>query len=385
MNKFKMLILLIYLFHFDALSQWVNATGQAKIINGNITQAREDAIAQALSYVALHSGGSFLSEQQTLDGRLIQDKLSITNHAQASQVELLNERIEKQTLTVNLRVDIVASTDEKCHLDPLRAAILVPQAQLTDRAQLRYGNLGNFQKAISERLGFIMREQAKASLPNVHADERLDIEQSLVDIRGYRLPSWLSEITDSQYVLLPEIIDISTAPAESNMFGLWDSYPQRQFQLRLSLYHGISGEQIWSQYYNSPAQWEFKKQETVSSQSNRFWESSYGKNIDMVLAQAVTDIDKILSCRPLLGQIISKQHNRIIINLGRNNGIKVGDNFLLILQENMPDRLENMRVIGSNTNAKVTIDQVTQESSTAVLKGENATINLQINDIAIKM
>ncbi|OEG74606.1 flagellar biosynthesis protein FlgT [Shewanella colwelliana] len=385
MKPLHLLIIITALMHFNVSAQWIEATGQAKIINGNITQAREDAIEQALSYVALRSGGSFSSEQQTQNGRLTQDKFSMSNQTQVSHVELLNERIEKQTLTVNLRVDIITSTDEKCHLDPLKAAILVPQAQISDRAQLRYGNLGNLQKAMSERLGFIMRSQAKASFPNVHANERLDIEQSLVDIRGYRLPSWLSEITDSQYVLLPEIIDISTDPIEASMFGLWDSYPQRQFQLRLSLYHGISGEQIWSEYYNSPALWEFEKQITVPAHSNRFWASSYGKNIDSVLMQASEDIDNVLNCRPLLGQIVSRQNNRVIINLGRNNGIKVGDSFQLVLQQNLPDRLDNMRAVAGKSRATIKIDQVTQESATAVLEGANAALNIQINDIAIKI
>jgi hypothetical protein len=385
MKRLNLLILLVSLTHLNALAQWVEATGEAKIINGNVSQAREDAIQQALSYVTLGSGGSFSSEQHTQNGRLTKDSFTMFQQANVSRIELLNERIADQILTVNLRVDVITATQEQCQTDNLKAAILLPQAQISDRAQLRYGNIGNFQTALSQRLGNIIQQRGKASFPNVHANERLDMTQSLIDIRGYRLPSWLSEITDSQYVLLPEIIDISTEPVQSSMLGLWSSSPMRQFQLRLSLYHGISGEQIWSENYSSPAPWEFEKQATVPSQSNRFWASSYGKNIDAVLTQASTDIDRVLSCRPLLGQIVSKQHNRVIINLGRNHGIKVGDSFQLVLQQNMPDRLDNMRAVAGKSRATVTIDQVTQESATAVLEADNAALNIQINDIAIKI
>lgn len=385
MKKINLLIFLVSLTHLNAFAQWVETSGEAKIINGNVTQAREDAIQQALSYVALRSGGNFSSEQQIQNGLLTKDNFTITQLTHASKVELLSEQIDQQILTVNLRVDVLNATEQQCQTENLKAAILVTQAQINDRAQLRYGNIGNFQKELSQRLGDIIRQRGKASFPNIHANERLDITQSLVDIRGYRLPSWLSEITDSQYVLLPEIIDISTDPGPSSILSLWNNSPVRQFQIRLSLYHGISGEQIWSEYYSSSAQWDFEKQETVSSKSNRFWDSSYGKNIDTVLAQASSDIDKVLSCRPLLGQIVSRQHNRIIINLGRNNGIKVGDSFQLVLQQNMPDRLENMRAVASKSSATITIDQVTQESATAVLEGEDAALNIQINDIAIKI
>lgn len=382
MKRLHLILLLLASFHTHVMAQWLEAQGEAKIINGNITQAREDAIAQALSYVTLRSGGQFTSVQRTQNGQLTQAELSLS---QQGQVELISEQIQGDKLTLKLRVDVMQNNDLPSCQPQLKAAILVPQAQIADRTQLRYGNLGNFEKALSEKLGSIIDREGKASFAHVHANERLDIEQSLIDIRGYRLPSWLSEITDSQYILLPEILDISTEPVESSLFGMWNNYPQRQFQLRLSLYHGISGEQIWSEYYDAPAPWEFERQATVPAQSNRFWASSYGKNIETLLSQAGEDIDKVLNCRPLLGQVVSRVDNRVIINLGRNHGVKVGDQFQLVLQQNLPDRLDNMRAVASESRAKITIEQVTQESATALLQGANGAINIQINDIAIKI
>ncbi|MCL1040851.1 flagellar assembly protein FlgT [Shewanella marisflavi] len=382
MKRLHLILLLLASFHTHVMAQWLEAEGEAKIINGNITKAREDAIAQALSYVTLRSGGQFTSVQRTQNGQLTQTELSLS---QQGQVELISEQIQGDKLTLKLRVDVMQNNDLPSCQPQLKAAILVPQAQIADRTQLRYGNLGNFEKALSEKLGTIIDREGKASFAHVHANERLDIEQSLIDIRGYRLPSWLSEITDSQYILLPEILDISTEPVESGLFGMWNNYPQRQFQLRLSLYHGISGEQIWSEYYDAPAPWEFERQATVPAQSNRFWASSYGKNIETLLSQAGEDIDKVLNCRPLLGQVVSRVDNRVIINLGRNHGVKVGDKFQLVLQQNLPDRLDNMRAVASESRAKITIEQVTQESATALLQGANGAINIQINDIAIKI
>ncbi|WP_028771676.1 flagellar assembly protein FlgT [Shewanella waksmanii] len=363
---------------------WVDVQGEAKIINNNVTQAREEAIHQALSYVSLRSGGSFSSSQRIENGRLVKDQFSMDQSINITQVELVSERVVGDRLMVNIRADVNNGASSLCTNESLKASILVPQAQLHHREQLRYGNIGHFERHLSERLGQVIERHGKASFPHVHASERLDIEQALIDIRGYRLPTWLSEITDSQYLLLPEIIDISTAPPETSLFGMISDDPQRQFQLKLSLYHGISGEMIWSELYNSPAPWEFKKQLTVPSNSNIFWSSSYGKNIENILVQASEDIDKILNCRPLLGQIVAKQHDRIIINLGRRHGIKVGDEFQLVLQQNMPDRLDKMRAIAGQSRTSISIDQVTEESATALLQGQNASLNIQINDLAIK-
>lgn len=385
MNRLTISLLLLGLTHLNVSAQWIEAHGEANVLNNNVNQAREEAIQQALSVITLQSGGQFTSMQQTQNGQLVQSQFSMSNQANIARVELLSERIENQQITVTLRADVIDGADQQCQAEPLKAAILVPQASIADRAQLRYGNIGHFEQALSERLGNIIQQRSNASLANVHANERLDVEQSLVDVRGYRLPSWLSDITDSQYILLPAIVDISTDPVEGGLLGLWNNYPQRQFHLKLSLYHGISGEQVWSELYHSSAPWEFERQATVPANSARFWHSSYGQHIDAVLAQASADIDKVLNCRPLLGQIVSKQDRRVIINLGRNNGIKVGDRFQIVLQQNLPDRLDNMRPIAGETRATVTIDQVTQQSATALLEPQNGTLNIQVNDIAIKM
>ncbi|MGS0682842.1 flagellar assembly protein T N-terminal domain-containing protein [Shewanella sp. 125m-7] len=365
-------------------AKWITASGQAEIMDNNVTQAREDAIHQAVSYATLKSGARFSSQQTVSNGQLVNDTFVIEHQAQGKNIELISERIENNQITVNVRIDIVEPLNDTCQGSHLKAAILIPQALIKDRTQLRVGNIGLFEQNLSERLALMLAQHSSSSFPQTHANERLDIDQALVDVRGYRLPSWLSEITDSQYILLPEIIDISTEDFTSTL-GLWDNDPMRNFQLRVSLFHGISGEKVWSQQYSQAAEWEFKRQQTVNSNSDTFWRSEYGQAIDQVLAQVSNDLDNSLNCRPLLGQVVSRQADRIILNIGRRHGIRVGDKLQLVLQQNMPDRLDNMRAVAGKSTASITIDQVTEESATAVLDGIAASLNIQINDLAIKL
>ncbi|MDR8524499.1 flagellar assembly protein FlgT [Shewanella fidelis] len=367
-----------------AEAKWISVTGQAEIINNDVAQAREDAIHQAVSYATLKSGAQFTSQQTVNNGQLIDESFTLARELQSQQVELISEQIDNNVLTVNIRLDLIEPIEPTCRLGDLKAAILVPQALIKDRTQLRYGNLGLFEQNLSERLAETLTQQSNTGFPLVHANERLDIAQELVNVRGYRLPTWLGEITDSQYILLPEIIDISTEPFTSTL-GLWDNDPLRTFQIRVSLFHAISGEKIWSQQYSETAEWEFKRQQTVNSNSELFWQSEYGEAIDRVLTQVSHDIDDNLNCRPLLGQIVSRQGKRIIINLGRDHGLRVGDKLQLVLQQNMPDRLDNMRAVASKSRASITIDQVSQQSATAELKGIAASLNVQLSDLAVKM
>ncbi|MEZ9198392.1 flagellar assembly protein FlgT [Shewanella sp. 10N.286.54.B9] len=365
-------------------AKWVQASGQAKIVDNNLAKARQDAIEQAVSYATLKSGARFSSEQTVRNGQLVNDSFTLSHNAHSQQVEMVSEQVEDGYITVNVRIDMIEPFEKTCENSKLKASILVPQALIKDRAQLRYGNLGLFEQNLSEQLAQTIENHSSSSFTHLHANERLDVDQALVDVRGYRLPSWLGEITDSQYILLPEIIDIS--PEQSTRtFGLWENDPMRVFQFRLSLFHAISGEKVWSKQYSQTAEWEFSLQQTVNSNSDQFWRSEYGEMIKDVLLEASQDIDSTLNCRPLLGQVIARQADRVILNLGRRNGIRVGDTMQLVLQQNMPDRLENMRAVAGKSKATITIDQVTEESATAVLKGVSASLNIQLNDLVIKL
>lgn len=381
----SLIILSLALLSLPTLAEWMEASGEATIINGNTAQAREEAINQAVSYATLSTGIQISSEQQTSNGNLTQNNFAINRNAQAISIQLVSERIQGNKIYVSLRLDLNDDPTQQCPNGQLKAAILIPQAQIKDRTQLRYGQLSGFEEVISEKLGSVIEDYSSTGFSHTHAEELLDIKQDLVDIRGYRLPSWLSEITDSQYILQPQIMDISMEPVQATFLGFWDEAPLRQFQFKLSLYHGISGEEVWSKSYSTSAPWEFEEQAIIAPNTDRFWRSSYGKNITKLMQQATHDLDSTLNCRPLLGQVVSRQADRIILNLGRKHGIRVGDKFQVVLQQNLPDRLNEMRAVATKSRATVKIEQVSEESSTAVLLDQNAAYNVQINDIALKI
>ncbi|MEO3738156.1 flagellar assembly protein FlgT [Shewanella baltica] len=381
----SLIILSLALLSLPTRAEWIEASGEATIINGNTAQAREEAINQAVSYATLSTGIQISSEQQTSNGNLTQNNFAINRNAQAISIQLVSERIQGNKIYVSLRLDLNDDPTQQCPNGQLKAAILIPQAQIKDRTQLRYGQLSGFEEVISEKLGSVIEDYSSTGFSHTHAKELLDIKQDLVDIRGYRLPSWLSEITDSQYILQPQIMDISMEPVQATFLGFWDEAPLRQFQFKLSLYHGISGEEVWSKSYSTSAPWEFEEQAIIAPNTDRFWRSSYGKNITKLMQQATHDLDSTLNCRPLLGQVVSRQADRLILNLGRKHGIRVGDKFQVVLQQNLPDRLNEMRAVATKSRATVKIEQVSEESSTAVLLDQNAAYNVQINDIALKI
>ena len=369
-----------------AIAQRVEVSGKAKIIDGNIDKAREAAINQALNYASLKAGVNFNSQQSINQGNLTQDAFQIKRMGEANDIELVSEIISSSDITVLLRLNLESKPQaQQCHSQQLKAAIMIPQASMRDRSQLRYGQLANFERALSQQFGTVLDSASDYSFARMHADEKLDHTNELVNFKGQRIPSWLGEVTDSQYILQPEILDISTEPYSSSLFGLWDETPLRQINLRFTLFHGISGEKVWSKDYSAEAEWDFDRDETVSPTTRRFWGSVYGQTMNQLLQQSTQDIDNLLNCRPLLRQIVAKQGDRIIINLGRKNNVKMGDSFQIVLQQNIPDRVNLMRAVATKNRATVTIEQVSEESATAVLAGIESSGNIQIQDIVIKI
>ncbi len=381
-----MLVILSACFSHSVLAQRVEVSGKAKIIDGNIDKAREDAINQALNYASLKAGVNFNSQQSINQGNLTQDAFQIKRMGQANDIELVSEIISASDITVMLRLNLESKPRaQQCHSQQLKAAIMIPQAIMRDRSQLRYGQLANFEQALSQQFGNLLNNGSDYSFARMHAEEKLDHTNQLINFKGQRIPSWLGEITDSQYILQPEILDISIEPYSSSLFGLWDETPLRQINLRFTMFHGISGEKVWSKDYQAEAEWDFERDETVSPSTQRFWGSTYGQTMNQLLQQSTQDIDNLLNCRPLLGQIVAKQGNRIIINLGRRNNVKMGDSFQIVLQQNIPDRVNLMRAVATKNRATVTIEQVSEESATALLEGIESSGNIQIQDIVIKI
>ena len=79
----SLIILSLALLSLPTRAEWIEASGEATIINGNTAQAREEAINQAVSYATLSTGIQISSEQQTSNGNLTQNNFAINRNAQA--------------------------------------------------------------------------------------------------------------------------------------------------------------------------------------------------------------------------------------------------------------------------------------------------------------
>ncbi|MGL4475479.1 MAG: flagellar assembly protein T N-terminal domain-containing protein [Shewanella sp.] len=388
--KTKSLLLLSLLcisISFDATAaRWVNATGQASIQNDNIDAARQEAIKQAITYAGLSQGFTMQSQTTVDQGHIINNQWNMAQQLQTQSMKMISELIIGDELQVNiaLLVQDEAVYEEQCTPASLTAAILVPQATIKDRSQLNYGQLVNFETELANRLAKQMEAYSHKSFAQLHSSDRLDIDTSLGQTRGYRLPDWLGKTTDSQYILQLNIEDMSLLPATESMFGLMANDPLRHFAVAFSLIHSISGEVIWQKLFSHQAAWPFEKQQQVLPNSLVFWKSRYGQGIDALLIDAIKDLDNELVCRPTLGQIVAMEGNRLVINLGRRHGMNLQDTVEIILKRDITDRLSGMRSLATPSQLTFRLDQVSELSASGVFEEALGTGGIQVQDVVVK-
>ena len=105
------LIALMMFVSFSSQAVWYESTGEAKIRNGNIEQARlmatEDAIQQAL----LFSGAQVSSLQQVVNGIWQAPTTQIYSHGAINQIEVIDELQSYDTLSISVRIDILDDSE----------------------------------------------------------------------------------------------------------------------------------------------------------------------------------------------------------------------------------------------------------------------------------
>jgi hypothetical protein len=195
----------------------------------------------------------------------------------------------------------------------------------------------------------------------------------------------LAENSDSQYVLFSEINDISLINQRTNKWKIWEQgmFP-RNFSFSLYLYNGLSGEQVWQNTYHDSATWDFNKRAIVDVNSSDFWSSEYGSMISSIIDKARADIDENIKCEPSEGKILQVRGNEVVINLGRYQGVKVGDEFSLLHLSNFISNNGKHYASYNVSPYKVKITKLTKQSATAVTIDNGLLGNIQVNDLAVR-
>jgi len=327
-----------------SLAAWYEATGQATIEQGNLEQARQAAIEDALKRASLFAGASFSSTQSVANGIVQSEAFVLDSHAEIKQVQLLSETRSGNTLSISLRADILPQ-HSACQLNNLRKNLLLPQVQLQARQDAIHGQLFELGRDVTHQLEYHLKDYSPAVLLN-RTEQQLELSQLNTPVTDQLF------INGNQYLMSAVIRDLSMGEKTSSFWQ--KSSKRRYFAIDVRLFNLLDEHTIFQQEYRTSADWPYKADTTPQSHSQAFWQMEYGSKINVVLKAIAEDIQQQLQCAPLYSYIRQIRQNQVMLNIGQVHGLKTGDSLELIQVQRHPGQNGAKRLITSSLTLTVT-------------------------------
>jgi hypothetical protein len=251
--------------------------------------------------------------------------------------------------------------------------------------QASYGALDDMPANLSRRMFETLANAPQGVAVRQWLDENLRIDPLHLQ-QGDR--SALEEIkalslrTDSQYLVLGSIDDLSIEP-QGNQLTSWYEDPIRNFRMQLYLFDGINGSLLSRKEYQGRANWTFGKRDQIGSSSGQFWQSSYGQEVNYQLQEAVQDLVAQLNCAPVTARVIGQNERGPHINLGRRNGVRLGDQYRIQHSADFIDSYGKSRMMRNPADGLFEVVQVFEDGAIISTQNKYSPFNIQIGDLAV--
>lgn len=385
----RWIILLLCLISLPLQAAWYKTIGSAAIINNDEEYARQQAIQDALRQAMLKAGASVSSIQKLSNGALTRDDFQIRANSEVRQYQLLDEEIRDARIFVRVRSYIVADRSG-CSGGLYAKDISLIRFNWQHKDDARYGQIYQLDRAVTRALFDRLGQQRQVFVTRSWLDNNLGVEPGKIqqgDSDFARQIQALAVQTDSQYLIFGSIVDASLQQPDQgiadNIFpGAWFKTPLRRFTLQLYLYDGLTGQLLEQPFYQTQANWTFDKEAVVDPISQDFWQSSYGMEITSTLNRITEELKGRLQCERPTARIIRIDGLDYHINLGKTNGLKVGDRFRILHKADFTDVNGQDHALRNAAAGTMEVTKVYPENAVLRPLSQYAAGNIQVSDLA---
>ena len=385
----RWIILLLCLISLPLQAAWYKTIGSAAIINNDEEYARQQAIQDALRQAMLKAGASVSSIQKLSNGALTRDDFQIRANSEVRQYQLLDEEIRDARIFVRVRSYIVADRSG-CSGGLYAKDISLIRFNWQHKDDASYGQIYQLDRAVTRALFDRLGQQRQVFVTRSWLDNNLGVEPGKIqqgDSDFARQIQALAVQTDSQYLIFGSIVDASLQQPDQgiadNIFpGTWFKTPLRRFTLQLYLYDGLTGQLLEQPFYQTQANWTFDKEAVVDPISQDFWQSSYGMEITSTLNRITEELKGRLQCERPTARIIRIDGLDYHINLGKTNGLKVGDRFRILHKADFTDVNGQEHALRNAAAGTMEVTKVYPENAVLRPLSQYAAGNIQVSDLA---
>lgn len=370
-------------------AKWYESTGSAPILNGEEDYARSQAVRDALKQAMLDAGASVSSIQQLSNGVVTRDQFQIRANSEVRQYQVTHEEIRSSRMFVRLRAYIVAdATGCPGGIYPKNMTLI--RFSWLDRNQATYGQIYRLDQVLSKSLFDRLSQQRQVFVAQRWIDHVLGIEPARLEQGApqdiYQLQQ-IANQTNSQFLIFGQIMDASLAEEndhDSNFIPKdWYRNPIRKFALQLFIYDGITGQLLERPVYQTQAEWTFSRNSIIDPNSQAFWQSSYGMEISATLQNITQELRQRMQCERPVARITWINSQDYHINLGRKNGLKIGDRLRILHKADYADSYGQPHPARNAALGSMEVREVYPENAIMTPASQYAAGNIQINDIAV--
>lgn len=377
--------LMIALISPSVSAQWLQTTGVATLEDGDTETARANAVSDAIKQALLYSGLELSSVQTLTNGVLTQDHLSLQAHGQVQQMQLLEEQQSDGMISVTMQIEVL-DNPQQCPEQDFISHFALTRTALDNPQQARYGQIFDVAPAFTKQLYAIMSQTQLAMLPIPYFKEAVDVSPFFTQQFQYdeNVLEYIRDKSNSQYVLLSQITDISTGKQLNNDYAFWqDESYNRYFNVEFALFDALSFEKIWQKAYQTQGPWQFEKTARIDVNSGTFWQSQYGRAITALSEKVMFDLNNELRCLPTRGLIQHIDGDQVVVNLGKANGLVMGQQLTLAHSSNLTTYAGKRLPRQVTTLHRVEVNQLYQHSAIATNIGKRPLANIQLNDLVL--
>ncbi len=320
--------LLLFSHHVMA-SQWFTGEASMPIGDAPLEQIREQTIKNAIANASYMAGAMVSAEEVSLNGVIVGSQVLVESQGAVRRVKVLSEQIQDDVLTVIVDVDL--ATFAQCEPSQYRRHLLVSPFVIQNPHHTKVGGLVAFGQHVSKRF------EQQINLSNYGFKAHL-LGQAVLQKPPFELADqqmltakaeFLAREYGTQYVLFGYLRDISLFNQTERQWLSDETQMKRNFTMRLYVMDVFQSRVVMEESYHIEADWDFDLYQPVDLNSSLFWQSSYGRNVLGSIADAIIDVTDKMQCEPQLSQIIARHTDGFIINLGKHDGLKIGDGFAM--------------------------------------------------------
>ncbi|WP_153914646.1 flagellar assembly protein T N-terminal domain-containing protein [Shewanella sp. TC10] len=336
MKKILAAILILFLPSI-AHGQWYLGQASIPYDGDDYNDIRKLAIEQAIENASLQASSYINIENTVKDGILTSSKTHIISKQQISEIVILNESIAAGKLTVNLKINLLSSSN--CIKDDYLKQLIIAQFPLLTPSQATPGDISSLPFHVASRFKNELSNQ-----PNIFVEELIPQmvfkptssfdSVNLKSVQG--ISHGLNSQFQSQYLVFGYVRDIGLYNEKKSGLVTNTIYPKRNFTIKVFMYDRVSDSILLEEEYHGEGGWSFDSYSKVDMENSLFWRSEYGTTIVNTLFKVAQDINQTLSCEPTKALVINKDEQFVTINIGTLHGVKKGDRFQHIKLKNIP-------------------------------------------------